>query len=74
MVSVSCNSNTTGVTCETGTAIARDKNFTKIMLPMLKLYTNYGFHELFLNYMIRLLHYSANQIPCNMESSLGTLS
>jgi len=29
-------------------AIAREKFFTKIMLPMLKLDTNYGFHELFL--------------------------
>ena len=26
--------------------------FTKIMLPMLKLDTNYGFQELFLNYII----------------------
>ena len=25
------------------------KNYTKIMLPMLKLDANYGFHELFLN-------------------------
>jgi hypothetical protein len=30
-------------------ANARDKYFTKIMLPILKLDTNYGFHELFLN-------------------------
>ena len=29
-------------------AIAREKISTKIMLPMLKLDTNYGFHELFL--------------------------
>jgi hypothetical protein len=29
--------------------IARDKIFMKIMLPMLKLDTNSGFHELFLN-------------------------
>jgi hypothetical protein len=29
-------------------AIAREKICTKIMLPMLKLDTNYGFHELFL--------------------------
>jgi len=28
--------------------IAQDKMFTKIMLPMLKLNTNYGFNELFL--------------------------
>ena len=30
-------------------AIARDNFFTKIILPMLKLDTNSGFHELFLN-------------------------
>ena len=30
-------------------AIALDKNVAKIMLPILKLDTNYGFHELFLN-------------------------
>jgi len=29
-------------------AFARDKIFTYIMLPMLKLDTNCGFHELFL--------------------------
>ena len=29
--------------------IARDNIFMKIMIPMLKLYTNYGFHELFFN-------------------------
>ena len=29
--------------------IARDKMLTKMMLPMLKLDTNYGFHELLLN-------------------------
>jgi hypothetical protein len=28
--------------------IPSDKKFMKIMLPMLKLYTNSGFHELFL--------------------------
>ena len=29
-------------------SLSQDKMFTKIMLPMLKLYTNYDFHELFL--------------------------
>jgi len=29
-------------------AVVRDNIFTKIMLPMLKLDTNYGFNELFL--------------------------
>jgi hypothetical protein len=33
----------------TWVTLAQDNFFTK-MLPMLKLYTNYGFHELFLNY------------------------
>ena len=28
-------------------SISRDKNVIKIMLPVLKLDTNYGFHELF---------------------------
>ena len=27
--------------------VARDKIFTKIMLPMLKLNINYGFHDFF---------------------------
>jgi hypothetical protein len=35
--------------CTLFVAIARDKDFTKIMFPMLKLYTSYGFLELFLN-------------------------
>ena len=30
---------------------ALDKMFAKIMLPMLKLDTNYGFHELFIDYI-----------------------
>jgi hypothetical protein len=33
--------------------IPRDKRFTKIMLPMLKLDTNSGFHKLFLNYTLQ---------------------
>jgi hypothetical protein len=32
--------------------IVRGTLFAKIMLPMLKLDTNYGFHELFLNQMM----------------------
>ncbi len=31
---------------------ALDEMFTNIMIPMLKLHTNYGFHELFLNQLI----------------------
>jgi hypothetical protein len=31
---------------------ALDEMFTTIMIPMLKLHTNYGFHELFLNQLI----------------------
>lgn len=30
--------------------IARDKKFTKLILPMIKLEINYDFHELFLYY------------------------
>jgi hypothetical protein len=33
-------------------AIAQDKLFKKIMLPMLKLDTNSGFHELFLKHTV----------------------
>jgi len=35
---------------EDGGAVARDKIFTKIMFPMLKLDTNIGIHELFHKY------------------------
>lgn len=34
--------------CTLFVVIARDKDFTKIMFPMLKLYASYGFYEFFL--------------------------
>ena len=54
-------------------AIAWDKKFKKIMLPMLKLYTNYGFHELFLNhelflkYSVHLVNYNVLWTEQNLE-------
>ena len=35
--------------CILSLAVARNKMFTKIMLPMLKLDTHFGFHKLFLH-------------------------
>jgi hypothetical protein len=50
-------------------AIAWDKNFKKIMLPMLKLDTNYGFHELFLNHelFLYLVNYNVLWTEQNLE-------
>jgi hypothetical protein len=50
-------------------AIAWDKNFKKIMLPMLKLDTNYGFHELFLTYSIHLVNYNVLWTEQNLEAN-----
>jgi hypothetical protein len=50
-------------------AIARDKNFKKIMLPMLKLDTNYGFHELFLKYSMHLVNYNVLWTEQNLEAN-----
>jgi hypothetical protein len=39
----------------------RDEIFTKIMSHMLKLDTNYGFHELFLNHLLYILYIRTSQ-------------
>jgi hypothetical protein len=41
-------------------AFAPAKFFTKIMLPMLKSPTNYGFHELFHNYSFNVLIFNVS--------------
>ena len=50
-------------------AIARYKNFKKIMLPMLKLDANFGFYELFLKYSIHLVNYNVLWTEQNLEAN-----
>ena len=50
-------------------AIARYKNFKKIMLPMLKLDANYGCYELFLKYSIHLVNYNVLWTEKNLEAN-----
>jgi hypothetical protein len=45
------------------------KKIKKIMLPMLKLDTNYGFHELFLTYSIHLVNYNVLWTEQNLEAN-----
>jgi hypothetical protein len=50
---------------------ALDKNLAKIMLPMLKLDTNYRVHELFLNCIKKINVLIFNNYPLCSISSLG---